>query len=495
MDVLLKKSIRVSALLGFAIIILSSSQFAFAQNEVEITFKDNLIAFQKQANNLEDRLKNIISIIDEKNRNNDISNEIKLISDELTVLKIFLESTLNDTDPKIILSDKESLKILIETHEINTDLQISIEQGLEKINSESKSFVYFHIINETNQLNQKQIINFISKVYGSNLKPILQPHITKIKLVQYLGSTDLPFADFGIRNIGKVPTENLDIFFTKLVNTAEIRYVGNTNAHIFDGLKLRGPPNEILNDESETFKYYLTEDFKEEGTYEGQIKISGDNFDTLSLDVEIEAKVNPWYLLFTTFVGIGTSLGLGYIVSYYGKKKLLDDSFKNEPKVFKSLNDQIREWNTLSNSINCVTWKNLLDLAISKTESIKEYMATNILTKDHEEVKWFKTISPSLFIANLTGGNYRNIHITIKFEKPERNPDFKEKQYKTIRKDLKNLKKWVYMGGTVVISIPTAIFVADTFVGFAPINFAIAFGTGFAIHKIQDIRSLLSKKE
>jgi len=335
----------------------------------------------------------------------------------------------------------------------------------------------------------------------SESKPKLLPSVKKIKLVQYIGGifpNKLPNATFSIVNFGPEPPKNLKIFVTELVNKDEIRFVGNTDRHIFNEFRLRFDENPIGMDESLHVAFWLTEPIIEEGTYEGQIQITGDNFDTIKLDLEIEAKLNPWNLLYTTIGGILFSLILGLFLTFKEKKKKFTKSYKEDPLIITHVNMHIDEWNELKDSINTNSWKILSKIFQGKEDDIKKDWKDWELEEDNENVKWFEKVSHSLFEKSLEGGNVSgNVDIgPIKIEDREKRTELESEQkaHAEAKKELLNLKQAVYIIATFVVSIPTAIFVADNFIGHHFINYLIAFGTGAAIHKVQDIRNAFFKK-
>jgi len=317
-------------------------------------------------------------------------------------------------------------------------------------------------------------------------------------LVQYIGgvsSDDLPFATFSITNFAQVPTENLKIFATELVNKDEIRFVGNTDYHIFNNFNVSYNKNTIEPDQPLHVNYFLYEPIPDEGTYEGQIQITGDNFDSITIDVEIEAKHNPWYLLYTTLAGIASAFLLGLVITYREKKKNWREAYADDPKIVTHVNNHITEWNNLRSSIETNSWKILSQLFQGKKKDIEDHLEAWDLDKDQESVKWFETVSLFLFEKSFGGkeveGNQELIPISYKKRKES---DITKKVKEGVREDLLKVKKWLYLLGTIVVSIPTAVFVADNFIGLDFINYMIAFGIGYAVFKVQDIRDTFFKK-
>lgn len=329
-------------------------------------------------------------------------------------------------------------------------------------------------------------------------KPKLLPSVKKIKLVQYIGgvsSDDLPFATFSITNFAQVPTENLKIFATELVNKDEIRFVGNTDYHIFNNFNVSYNKNTIEPDQPLHVNYFLYDPIPDEGTYEGQIQITGDNFDTITIDVEIEAKHNPWYLLYTTLAGIASAFLLGLVITYREKKKNFTDAFADDPKIADHVNKHITEWNKLRSSIETNSWKILSQLFQGKKNDIENRLEAWDLDKDKESVKWFETIGLSLFEKSLDGkkvvGNQKLNPISYKKREPS---EITKKVKEGVWKELLTVNKGLYLLATVIVSIPTAVFVADNFIGLDFINYIIAYGIGFAVFKVQDIRDTFFKK-
>ena len=76
---------------------------------------------------------------------------------------------------------------------------------------------------------------------------------------------------------------------------------------------------------------------------------------------------------------------------------------------------------------------------------------------------------------------------------------FTQEQLKKIRSsvihDLIDPKKYAYLIAAIVVSIPTSILISDNISGSLEVNFAFAFGTGFAIYRFKDLKELFKKEK
>jgi len=63
-----------------------------------------------------------------------------------------------------------------------------------------------------------------------------------------------------------------------------------------------------------------------------------------------------------------------------------------------------------------------------------------------------------------------------------------EKRERKVKEDIWNLKKWVYFASTLLVALPTTMFVTDKFVQNPLLDVIIAFAIGFAIYRAQDIQ-------
>ena len=60
--------------------------------------------------------------------------------------------------------------------------------------------------------------------------------------------------------------------------------------------------------------------------------------------------------------------------------------------------------------------------------------------------------------------------------------------------EVKKVKKWFYFASTMLVAIPTTMFVTDKFVQEPVWDMVIAFSIGFAIYRAQDIQKAFTKE-
>ena len=425
---------------------------------------------------------------------------------------------------------------------------------------EDVKFGNYPILIKVETIFQTQTKSTTIKVPEPELKPKLFASVKKIKLVQYIGEDPkvTPFMNFLLYNSNNVPVENLSTFATELVNKDEIRYVGFTPDSKYHDFKVRkqtplDPTKPIR------FNYELAKPILKEGTYEGQLHIVGDNFDTISIDVEVDAKYSPWNLLLFTFLGIASSLGLSVYVIYREKSTKHKETVNDDDEIIEHVNMHIIEWNYLRKNVTKGFWENLSNIFNNKKQAIETLRDKIKLNKSDDAVKWFEDIESTLHLHILTdksnptlpidykdkhsdeqdnpslpilykpkysdylsedhisqkikeeytsngydescvilSGNKNEVNIDRQvkdaIQKMKSSRDKEEKGLWEMIKNTISAYKVLYLATILVVSVPTSIFLGDNFISLEIINYLIAFGAGFAIYKIQDIRNAFKQK-
>jgi len=162
-------------------------------------------------------------------------------------------------------------------------------------------------------------------------------------------------------------------------------------------------------------------------------------------------------------------------------EKYLDTEIHNERKLFpeiKKPNEQSKFYLGLIKELKDTSDppKAFTDLITKKIEKLKEY---GLDVKKLTELKRSDAIQ--LFEKELDSAELveeRKSYDKIKTELRE----------DKVKEDLWKLKKWVYFLSTLLVALPTTMFVTDKFVQNPLLDVVIAFSIGFAIYRAQDIQ-------
>lgn len=492
-----------------SILLVPTSQ-AFS-DEIQIkTFENNVSSALNQITGFEQNLENSYSP----------SETGKMLS-ELESTSNLLKASLAGTDARDVSMTRQMIANLVEIQQKYVNIQNLVEDKIANTSIQSKEYVALQNIKNISASSEKNIFEFLSKIYVDESKAKIFPSVDKISLVYYIDeglTSDAAKRKFSLINATEVQPRNLKVIPTELVNKDEVRFVGSTADSKYNNLETHTDRS----GRNIQVSYYLVGDskegFKEEGTYVGKLHITGDNFDTISLDVEILVKQNPWNLLGWAFGGMSLAAVVGVGFTFWEKRKETKDKDSDDNEIIDKINARICRWNNVRDVVDANGWAVFSRMVSTQITEIEKRRDKLILDKDDEEVKWFERIDPE-FDKRLLDQKQLTANEPIKtILKPDYDDDEELKKLtpeqkkelkkinsarkkskvaqlqKKIKDDLGNAKKIFYIISVGLISVPTSVFAVDSFVGLREINYLISFATGFGIYRIQDIRNAFFQK-
>jgi len=334
--------------------------------------------------------------------------------------------------------------------------------------------------------------------------------LDKISITHYIsvfGPGEKPTISFNLKNVGDIHAEKIRVYPSALIMGEESKF--STAPFYISEDKVSVIPiqkDEIAPGQSMQLTFTLDEIIFNEATYEGNVKIYGENFDPLTVDVKIMIKESSWELILFTLIGISISTIVGYFYTKREKMEEYENKINENSAIISDINGHIRNINLFSNTIQQLAWKNIRVVYNIKQKAIVKHLSNLTLDKNAEAVKWFESmgikIQNQYFQAPIVD-QPANCSL-LEFTKPKiDDSNFKkiadklrEKKWKD---DVKTKTKWFYFVGTMLAAMPVTLFAADNFVGHPLLNLMIATSLGFTIYRAQDIQKALkpskSRKE
>jgi len=330
--------------------------------------------------------------------------------------------------------------------------------------------------------------------------------LDKISITHYIsvfGPGEKLTISFNLKNVGDIHAEKIRVYPSALIMGEEAKF--STAPFYISEDKVSVIPiqkDEIDPGQSMQLTFTLDEIIFNEATYEGNVKIYGENFDPLTLDVKIIIKENSWELILFTLVGVSISTIVGYFYTKREKMKEYENKINETSAIISDINGHIRNINNFSNTIQQLAWKNIRIVYDIKQDAIVKHLKNLTLDKNAEAVKWFESMGVKIqnqyFQAPVVDQTVN--HPLPEFTKPKiDDSNFKkiadklrEKKWKD---DVKTKTKWIYFVVTMLAAMPATLFATDNFVGHPLLNLMIAASLGFTIYRAQDIPKAFKPSE
>jgi len=311
---------------------------------------------------------------------------------------------------------------------------------------------------------------------------------------------------------------------------------------------------------SQTITLSISDQVTKEGTYKGELTVSGEDIKPTTIEVTLKVYENIWELLQVTFLGALVSGISGFLLTHLEKKEEFERSIDDDSSIISHINGHIREINKNRSHIKEEYWKYLDDTLPIKKEAIERYRDQLALDPKAEAVEWFEKATQLLSERYLDKATHNDRDPFPEIKKPKEQSKFylglikelketsdspkaftdlitkkiekklkeygldvkkltelkrsdaiqlfekelgsaelvkERKSYDKIKtklrkdkviEDIWKLKKWVYFASTLLVALPTTMFVTDKFVQNPLLDVVIAFSIGFAIYRAQDIQ-------
>jgi hypothetical protein len=336
---------------------------------------------------------------------------------------------------------------------------------------------------------------------------------SKIGFTRYVGifpqQNQATYITFSLTNFGNETATGIRLVPSSLISTGASTFSLAPSYVGFDKLEVYANETQILPGESITVSYGLKDEFLREvgwneTIYMGQLQVIGDNFDPITISIEIAFKDYPWSYVFFSWIGVGISIGVGIWYIRWEKKKQYEAMIDDDSSIISHINGHIRSINIFRNTIPKGIWDSVIfEAYLQKKLDVIRYRNQLMLDPNAEAVKWFETVDELLHKDNLLtkaplpGSNNRALKEIIK-------PDIGKKPYKEIKQEmikkqlgasLKERSKWGYVLVTTIISSFAAVIAAFTYSGNPLLNMVIAISIGFVTYRLQDLLKAFSKSD
>jgi hypothetical protein len=336
---------------------------------------------------------------------------------------------------------------------------------------------------------------------------------SKIGFTRYVGifpqQNQATYITFSLTNFGNETATGIRLVPSSLISTGASTFSLAPSYVGFDKLEVYTNETQILPGESITVSYGLKDEFlrevgSNETIYMGQLQVIGDNFDPITISIEIAFKDYPWSYVFFSWIGVGISIGVGMWYIRWEKKKQYEAMIDDDSSIISHINGHIRSINIFRNTIPKGIWDSVIfEAYLQKKLDVIRYRNQLMLDPNAEAVKWFETVDELLHKDNLLtkaplpGSNNRALKEIIK-------PDIGKKPYKEIKQEmikkqlgasLKERSKWGYVLVTTIISSFAAVIAAFTYSGNPLLNMVIAISIGFVTYRLQDLLKAFSKSD
>ncbi|MEX0862184.1 hypothetical protein [Nitrosopumilus sp.] len=491
-----------------------SLPLAFSDAEQQMEFDQKIEVALTQVRAISDILENDY-----------LTSDALAISHSVESVNKMLKSELSSMTSSDVVKNKESVSKLVELQQEYIDIQNSVRSTLDSEDLSPETLTNLTNLSDTAKTSEIAIVEFIASGYADAAPAKIFPSVQKITLTYYIndGFKNLYGADaqpvkFSLINSTNVQPKDLSVVFTELINRDEVRFVGSTSDTKYNDQKLhiskssRGITHisyDVFGEKNSGFKY--------EGTYVGKIYITGSNFDTQAIDVEITAKENPWNLFYIAWIGIGLSALAGFGFTVHEKRSQKKSKDQTDSEIIGIINLYIERWNGLSTLLQSNNWSAICKMATQTINNVISKRDKLKLNPDDVDVKWFERFDSEIDKKIIHGmelmKSTETLDVILKPNDADNIATFPSEKQELIRammaartqsakdqikekaKSEFNGKKVFYFVSTAIIALPSSVFLADTFVGASWLNYAIFFATGFGIYRIQDIATALYPKK
>lgn len=265
-------------------------------------------------------------------------------------------------------------------------------------------------------------------------------------------------------------------------------------------------PSGTLNlgeNEKQQIKLSISDQVKKEGTYKGELTVTGEDIKPTTIEVTLKVHENISELVAFTIVGAIISGAFGLLLTYLEKKEEFKSSIDDDTAIISHVNGHIREININCSHIKDKYWQYLFNTLPLKKTAIEKYRNRLELDPKAEAVEWFEKVTqmiPEMYLDNATHSHRALFEEIVKpkdlgvKDKEELAQLKSEKWREKVRQDTFKLKKWFYFVSTLLVALPTTIFTTDKFVQDPGWDVVIAIAIGFAIYRVQDIQKAFTKE-
>jgi hypothetical protein len=354
----------------------------------------------------------------------------------------------------------------------------------------------------------------IGNIHPASSSPKVASSDSNTGFTRYVGfwaPQDQPnYFTFRVTNYGNETAQGIRLVPSSLIANVDSTNFSSAPSNIgFDKVQVYSSETQIMPGETITVTYALKDEFLaqvgwNEMTYTGQVQVFGENFDPITVSIEIAFRDNPWSYIFFSWIGVGISIAVGIWYIRWEKKKQYEAMIDDDSSIISHINGHIRSINIFRNTINRSIWDNVIfETYLQKKFDVARYRNQLELDPTAEAVRWFETVDELLHEQNLLtrppipGTANRPLKEIMK-------PDINDPHYhykkikkqmidKQLKDSLKERSKWAYALVTTIISSFAAVIAAFTYSGSPFLNVMVAISIGFATYRLQDLLKAFSK--